>query len=262
MRRKWMKWPVAMAMAVLAVTSGCTGGRTPARTSDEAAVAATVASSEPSSVTNTPVDKMSYSYGVEIARGLKRQGVEFSPDAIGQGMKDVQRGGKLLMTDEELRTNVAAFQAQVRVKQARSRLLAAQDNKAEGDAFMADNKTKEGVVTLPSGLQYKIIKEGSGPKPTNEDVVECHYRGTLIDGTEFDSSAHSNNEGRPAVFKVSEVIPGWREALKLMPVGSRWQLFVPPSLAYGQRGTGGAVGPYTTLIFDVQLVAIQSKLDM
>jgi FKBP-type peptidyl-prolyl cis-trans isomerase len=209
-------------------------------------------------VFKTPADKMSYSYGVEVARGLKRQGIDFNPDAIAQGMKDVQAGDKLLMSDEQLRTNVAAFQSEVRTKQARARLMAGLDNRKAGEEFMAANKTKEGVVTLPSGLQYKILKAGTGPKPTIDDVVECRYRGTLIDGTEFDSSEHPDNEGGIATFKVSDVIPGWREALKMMPVGSKWQLFVPPSLAYGQRGTGRLIGPYATLIFEVELVAIKN----
>ena len=222
MRKKLMNGLTVLVVGLLVVVAGCTSGRAPAKTPDKAAVAAPAASTKPSFAFKTPTDKMSYSYGVEIARGLKRQGVEFNPDAITQGMKDVLASDKLLMSDEELRTNVSAFQVEVRAKQARAKLIAMQDNKQAGEAFMAENKTKAGMVTLPSGLQYKILKEGSGPMPTDGDVVACHYRGTLIDGTEFDSSAHPNNEGEPAEFRVSEVIPGWREALKLMPVGSKW----------------------------------------
>jgi FKBP-type peptidyl-prolyl cis-trans isomerase FklB len=130
-------------------------------------------------------------------------------------------------------------------------------NKKEGDAFLAANKTKEGVVTLPSGLQYKILKEGNGPKPTASDSVVCNYKGTLINGTEFDSSY---KRGEPATFPVTGVIKGWTEALQLMPVGSKWQLFIPPDLAYGPRGTpGGPIGPNATLIFEVELISIKDK---
>jgi FKBP-type peptidyl-prolyl cis-trans isomerase FklB len=132
----------------------------------------------------------------------------------------------------------------------------AETNKKDGDAFLAENKTKAGVVTLPSGLQYKILSEGTGPKPTAADSVVCNYKGTLLDGTEFDSSA---KHGGPATFPVSGVIKGWTEALQLMPVGSKWQLFVPSDLAYGQRGAGGGIAPNSTLIFEVELVSIKSS---
>ena len=128
------------------------------------------------------------------------------------------------------------------------------NNQKEGVAFMDENKTKEGVVTLSSGLQYKILKASSGKKPVETDTVECHYRGTLINGTEFDSSYR---RGEPAAFPVSGVIPGWTEALKLMPVGSKWQLFIPPQLAYGAQGAGRDIGPDATLIFEVELLAIK-----
>ena len=127
----------------------------------------------------------------------------------------------------------------------------------KGAVFLAENKAKEGVVTLPSGLQYKILKQGTGPKPKDTDTIQCYYRGTLIDGTEFDSSAHSNNEGFPAVVSLSSCIQGWREAIPLMPVGSKWQLFIPSDLAYGQRASGRYIGPNATLIFEVELVAIK-----
>ena len=130
-------------------------------------------------------------------------------------------------------------------------------NKQQGDAFLDANKAKEGVVTLPSGLQYKVLTEGKGPKPAAQDTVECNYKGTLIDGTEFDSTA--KHGGKPATFPVSGVIKGWTEALQLMPVGSKWQLFIPSDLAYGARGAGGVIGPGSTLIFEVELVSIQPK---
>jgi FKBP-type peptidyl-prolyl cis-trans isomerase len=257
MSKKWMNELAVLVFVLLANVAGCTTGHVPDGKSNKAAVAAPTMSTKPNFVFKTPMDKMSYSYGVETARGLKRQGVEFNLDAITQGMKDVLAGDKLLMNDEEIRTNVSAFQSEVRSKQARTKLIAAQDNKKEGESFLSENKTKQGVVALPSGLQYKILKAGNGPKPVDGDVVECYYRGTLINGTEFDSSARGDNEGGPVLFKISDVIPGWREALKLMPIGSKWQLFIPPSLAYGQRGAGGNIGPYATLIFEVELVAIK-----
>jgi FKBP-type peptidyl-prolyl cis-trans isomerase FklB len=136
--------------------------------------------------------------------------------------------------------------------------MVAQANKKEGDAFLAANKTKEGVVTLPSGLQYKILQQGTGPKPTLNDTVVCNYRGTLIDGKEFDSSY---KRGQPETFPVNKIIKGWMEALPLMPVGSKWQLFVPPDLAYGERSAGPDIGPNSTLIFEVELLSIKKPGD-
>ena len=134
--------------------------------------------------------------------------------------------------------------------------LAGEANKHEGDAFLAANKTQEGVVTLPSGLQYKVLKEGTGPKPTASDSVVCNYRGTLLNNTEFDSSY---KRGQPATIPVGGVIKGWTEALQLMPVGSKWQLFIPAELAYGPRGAGGSIGPNATLVFEIELLSIQGK---
>ena len=150
------------------------------------------------------------------------------------------------------------MQAEVNKQRQEQAQKAAAANKSEGAAFLAANKAKEGVVTLPSGLQYKILKEGTGPKPTPSDTVVCNYRGTLINGTEFDSSA---KHGEAAKFGVGQVIKGWTEALQLMPVGSKWQLFVPSSLAYGERGAGGDIGPDATLIFDVELLSIEKAKD-
>jgi len=138
-------------------------------------------------------------------------------------------------------------------KQRQAAGLAGEENRKAGEAFLAGNKAKDGVVTLPSGLQYKVLKAGDGRKPSDADMVECRYRGTLIDGTEFD---RSDPAGQPATFKVAGVIPGWREALKLMPVGSKWQLFIPPQLAYGAIGSG-PIGPNATLIFELELLAVK-----
>jgi FKBP-type peptidyl-prolyl cis-trans isomerase FklB len=151
---------------------------------------------------------------------------------------------------------MTALQPDVRKKQEDKMQLAGGANKQAGDAFLAANKSKESVVTLPSGLQYKILTEGTGPKPTASDSVVCNYRGTLIDGKEFDSSYQ---RGQPATFPVGQVIKGWTEALQLMPVGSKWQLFIPSELAYGSRGAGADIGPNSTLIFEVELISIKDK---
>ena len=193
---------------------------------------------------------------MSMGKNLHRDSIEIDPNIMLQGMKDAMGGGKTLLTDEEAQAAIAQLQNDLRKKQEAKTQAAEETNQKAGDAFLAANKTKEGVVTLPSGLQYKILKAGTGPKPTASDSVVCNYRGTLIDGTEFDSSYKS---GQPATFPVSGVIKGWTEALQLMPVGSKWQLFVPPALAYGARGAGSDIGPDSTLVFEVELLSIQPK---
>jgi FKBP-type peptidyl-prolyl cis-trans isomerase FklB len=205
-------------------------------------------------VLKTDQDKVSYGIGVDVGRNFKRQGIEVDLDLLLKGMKDGLSEEKLLIPEGELRKIMNTFQSELRQKQVQAMRIAAVENKKIGDAFLAENKTKPGVVTLPSGLQYKILTAGNGKTPTDADMVVCSYRGTLIDGTEFDSS----DPGQPATFKVSGgVIPGWTEALKLMPVGSKWQLFIPPNLAYGARGAGRDIGPNATLIFELELVAVK-----
>jgi FKBP-type peptidyl-prolyl cis-trans isomerase len=201
----------------------------------------------------TDKDKVNYAVGVNIINSIKQQGVEIDLDLVMQGMKDASSGGKLLLGDEDLRKAIEQYQVAVRQKRAQVTAKAAEDNKKAGEAFLAENKKKEGVVTLPSGLQYKVLKTSEGKKPTEADTVECQYRGTFIDGSEFDSSVRT---GTPATVKVTAVLPGWREALKLMPTGSKWQLFVPSQLAYGERGSG-RIGPNATLIFEVELISIK-----
>jgi FKBP-type peptidyl-prolyl cis-trans isomerase FklB len=170
-------------------------------------------------------------------------------------MQDALSGSKMLMTEDEAKSAWMAFQVSMRKKQEAQVQQQAEANKKEGETFLAENKAKEGVITLPSGLQYKILTPGTGPKPTANDQVVCNYKGALINGTEFDSSA---KHGGPATFPVTGVIKGWTEALQLMPVGSKWELFVPSDLAYGPRGAGGGIGPNSTLIFEVELVSIQA----
>jgi FKBP-type peptidyl-prolyl cis-trans isomerase len=210
----------------------------------------------------TAKQKRSYAIGADIGKKvggqLKSQNVELDPAMVARGMRDAISGAKPAMTDEEIRATLAELRTQLQQKQAAVAHEAGAKNRQEGEAFLAANKGKEGVVTLPSGLQYKILKAGDGKKPLATDTVQCNYRGTLIDGTEFDSSA---KHGGPAAFQVGGVIKGWTEALQLMPVGSKWQLFIPSDLAYGDRGAGGSIGPGSTLIFDVELVSIQEKAE-
>ena len=212
---------------------------------------------EPSTLT-TEKEKLSYALGVSVGNQLRAQSVDLDVDVYARGLKDALSGGKILLTDAELREIVTAFQNELRSKQMalqnQKNQELAEKNKTEGEAFLAQNKSAEGVVTLPSGLQYKILKEGAGEKPKPTDTVVCHYRGTLIDGTEFDSSIKRNE---PATFAVGGVIKGWTEALQLMPVGSKWQLFVPSSLGYGERGAGRQIGPNAVLIFEVELISIK-----
>jgi len=209
----------------------------------------------PATALTTDRDKESYALGMNIARGLKGQSVDVDPAVLTRAIKDVLTGAKPLLTDDEAMEALKKLQVEVRQKQETERKELADKNQREGQEFLAANKTKDGVVTLPSGLQYKILTQGNGPKPAPNDTVVCQYRGTLIDGTEFDSSY---KRGQPATFPVNRVIKGWTEALELMPVGSKWQLFVPPDLAYGDRGAGNLIGPNATLIFEVEVLSIQA----
>jgi len=206
------------------------------------------------SILQTQKDKISYSIGVSVGNNFRQKGIEADPDILVKGLKDALSGGKLLMTEDDVRITLDAYQKETMRKLARVREAAAEKNKKEGEIFLAENKKKAGIVTLPSGLQYKIIKATEGRKPLETDTVECHYRGTLINGKEFDSSF---KVGKPAILKVQGVIRGWTEALKLMSMGSKWQLFIPSRLAYGEQGAGMLIEPNATLIFDLELVAIK-----
>jgi FKBP-type peptidyl-prolyl cis-trans isomerase FklB len=212
----------------------------------------------------TKKQKASYALGMKIGGDLKRQGVGASVDSAltARGLKDALAGSKALLTEEEEKAALMQLQTEVRAKQqAMAQEAQAKAHEAsaparkEGEAFLAANKSKEGVVTLPSGLQYKILTAGTGPTPTASDTVNCNYRGTLIDGTEFDSSY---KRGQPISFAVTGVIKGWTEALQLMPVGSKWQLVIPADLAYGDRGAGPDIGPGATLVFEVELISIDA----
>jgi FKBP-type peptidyl-prolyl cis-trans isomerase len=237
------KWILVAALALLAIPAGAQNSSAP--------TTQTPSTQAPT----TQKDKVSYGIGVGVARTLKNQGIDVNTDLLMKGLRDALSGQKLAMSDDDLNNTMSALQQEVNQRQQQARAKEADDNKKAGDAFLADNGKKDGVVTLPSGLQYKIVKTTDGQKPTDADTVTCNYRGTLIDGTEFDKS----EAGKPATFQVGMVIPGFKEALKLMPVGSTWQFFIPADLAYAERGAGNVIGPNTTLIFEVELLSIKDK---
>ena len=203
----------------------------------------------------TEQDKLSYAYGQNIGKSLKRQGAQISPDIFVQAIQDAI-AGKSEMKDKAMANTIFAFQKKQLEKRKTEKTAAAKANAEKGAAFLAENAKKEGVKTLKSGLQYKVIKAGTGKTPTADDTVETHYKGTLIDGTEFDSSY---KRGKPATFPVKGVIKGWTEALQLMQEGAKWQLFIPADLAYGKRGSPPRIGPDATLIFDIELLSIKNK---
>ncbi len=231
--------------------------KAPAKTgSTAAAVKAPAAKSPDAMELKTEKDKLSYAIGVNVGRSLQKDAVEVEANIVTQGLKDALAGGKTLITEDEAKALITALQTDLHKKQDQAMQAAGEANKKQGEAFLAANKAKDGVVTLPSGLQYKVLTEGKGPKPTPSDTVVCNYKGTLIDGTEFDSSY---KRGQPATFPVGQVIKGWTEALQLMPVGSKWELFIPSEMAYGPRGPTPAIGANSTLIFEVELLSIQAK---
>jgi len=263
-----MRKPLIMAVAALSVgiilSSSVQAQQTPATGAPATPAAKTtpatpakpaIKAAAPTTLT-TDKEKDSYAVGLNMGRGLKRQPVQLDTASLLRGLKDSLDGNKPLLTDDEVDAALKQLQAEVQKQQDAETAKAGEANMKEGEAFLAANKTKDGVVTLPSGLQYKIVTAGTGAKPTAKDTVVCNYRGTFINGTEFDSSY---KRGQPASFPVGGVIKGWTEALQLMPVGSKWQLFVPPDLAYGERGAGGTIGPNQTLVFDVELISIKGQ---
>ncbi len=205
-------------------------------------------------VLNSDIDKLSYSIGSDLGKNFKRQGIDIIPSIMAKGIQDGMSGGALLLTEEQMKDVLSKFQKDLIAKRTADFNKKAEENKAKGDAFLGENKGKTGVVALPDGLQYKIIKAGAGPKPTKDDTVTVEYTGRLINGEVFDSTDKS---GKPATFKLSQVIPGWTEALQLMPEGSTWEIYVPANLAYGSRSVGGPIGPNETLIFNIHLVSVK-----
>jgi len=204
----------------------------------------------------TQKEKLSYAIGMEMGKGVKIQGIDVDPSVVAMGLKDALTDAKPQMSEEDLKQVITGLQQEMRQKQMQAQEAAASENKTKGDAYLEANKKKEGVVVLPDGLQYKILTAGVGKKPVETDTVLCNYKGTFIDGTEFDSSTQA---GKPVPFEVKNVIPGFKEVLQLMPVGSKWQVVVPSNLAYGERGAGGVIGPNATLIFDIEVVSIEAN---
>ena len=202
----------------------------------------------------TNKDKISYGIGVDTFKNFKQQGLDVDLETVIMGMRHAASGGKLLLNEAESSRILAEYNRELKARQGQLKQVAAVDNKKSGAAFLSANKLKKGVETTSSGLQYKILKAGNGKKPTENDGVTCRYRGTLLDGTEFDSS---ESLGYPVTFNVKDsVIAGWSEALKLMPAGSKWQIYVPSHLAYGEKGAGRIIGPNATLIYDIELLAV------
>lgn len=247
--KRFLATQPAKPNAQQASTSGTQ--QTPASSAQQAAPPATG-----SLFLGTDKDKVSYAVGMNIGKSLKRDGVDVDSTILLRAMQDEMAGDRVLMTDQEAQATLTQLQADMRKAQEVKQQQFAEANKKEGDEFLATNKTKEGVVTLPDGLQYKILQEGTGPRPTVNDAVTVNYRGTLLSGIEFDSSF---KRGQPATFNVGGIIKGWTEALQLMPVGSKWQLFIPGDLAYGPRQAGPTIGPNSTLVFEVELLSIQPK---
>lgn len=202
----------------------------------------------------TQKEKISYIIGTDIGKNLKKQSIDVNPELLFKGIKDAFAGDKFLLTDQEIQEVMGAFQQEMIAKQSEKMNKVAAANKKEGEAFLDANKKKDSVITLPSGLQYKVVVEGTGKTPTVKDTVTTHYRGMLIDGTEFDNSY---KRGEPATFPVTGVIAGWTEALQLMKAGSKWKLYIPSNLAYGDRGAGQLIGPGATLIFDIELISVK-----
>ena len=202
----------------------------------------------------TQKDKVSYVIGRQIGANLKNQAIDINPDVMAVGVNEIFSGKPSSLTDAEAQEVMKNFQQDVAAKQAEKRKLEADKNKKAGDDFLAKNKKAKGVKVLPSGLQYKVMVSGKGEKPSAADTVTVNYKGTLINGKEFDSSY---KRGTPATFPVNGVIKGWTEALQLMKTGSKWELYIPSDLAYGERGAGADIGPNETLVFTVELISIQ-----
>jgi FKBP-type peptidyl-prolyl cis-trans isomerase len=220
---------------------------------------ATAPKQQVTSTLNDENSKRNYAVGVSIGDSLKKQrSIDLDQDLLLRGLKDSLSGSKLLLTEDEVRATLTNIENELRARQFLAAKELAEKNKKDGEEFLAANKGKEGVVTLTSGLQYKILKAGDGKKPGMDEQVVCHYRATFIDGTEFDNS---HNRNQPATVPLRKAIKGWSEALQLMPAGSKWQLFIPPQLAYGQKGSGGTIGPNSTVIFEVELISVQPAPD-
>jgi len=242
---------MVLALSFFAVISASAAEEGASEKADTSQSADEAMSQETTSL-KTDMEKVSYVIGTQIAQSFKARGIEIVLEPLISGIKDALAGKELALSPEESKKVMMVFQQRLMAKQAAERAQQAANNLAEGQAFLEANKTKEGVKVLPSGLQYKVINEGTGETPTLQDKVRTHYRGTLIDGTEFDNSYKRN---KPTEFSVTGVIKGWTEALQLMKVGSKWQLYIPAELAYGEKPIS-SIPPNSTLIFEIELLDI------
>jgi FKBP-type peptidyl-prolyl cis-trans isomerase len=252
---------LTMAVGILFLTASLCGAEETSTTTQAQAPAATTqaqqAAPKPEVQQESPFktlkERVSYAIGMAMARNMKAQGIDLDADIFAKAFKDTVSGTEPAMTDQEAQAAMTAFQAEMVAKKQEEMKKLGEENKKKGEAFLAENKKKEGVKVTASGLQYKVIKEGDGKKPGAKDTVKVNYKGTLLDGTEFDSS-YKRNE--PATFPVSGVIPGWTEALQLMKTGSKYEVVIPSNLAYGEAGAGGVIPPNATLVFEVELLSI------
>lgn len=202
----------------------------------------------------TDAEKLSYTIGVDLGKNLKKQDINISPSAMTKGLQDGMSDGPYVLTEQQMKEVLVSFQKKLLDKQTEVFNKRAAENKLKGEAFLKENQTKPGVVTLPNGLQYKIITKGEGVKPQATDIVTVDYTGKLINGEIFDSTSKT---GKPAMFQVSQVIPGWTQILQMMPTGSTWEVYIPANLAYGSRSVGGPIGPNETLIFNIHLLSVK-----
>jgi FKBP-type peptidyl-prolyl cis-trans isomerase FklB len=217
------------------------------------AAASASLSAEESVALTTEKARTSYAIGLQTAKNLKKDGVDIDMATIIQGLKDGFAGERQLLSDKETKQLMQALMNDARQKMVANKREASVKNRLKGEEFLVANKTKDGVMELPSGVQYRVLRAGSGPKPTDGDTVLCNYRGTLLDGSEFDAT----QPNRPAPLKLSQMIPGFRDALKSMQPGAKWQVYIPSAQGYGERGVGGDIGPNETLVFDIELLEIK-----
>ena len=254
----------ALALAAL-ISNSVFAAETPnsvkSTTPTASTTTATTMATTPTTGSNTAstlseLDKVSYSIGVQMGSDFKQQDIQVNPTIFLQGVTDAQKSGPSMMTEEEVRNTLVNFQKTMLQKQQENQLKLSAKNLEEGNKYLEENKKKPGVTTLPSGLQYRVVQAGTGPKPSANDTVTTQYSGKFIDGKEFDSSY---SRGEPAQFQVNAVIPGWTEALQLMQPGAKWEVVVPAKLGYGENGVGRIIGPNSTLVFDIELLSINSK---
>lgn len=257
MGRIMKKYLLLFTLASLVALQGC-NQKTPAAAGDEATTNAPAADAAPAADLATSDQRLSYGIAFGLGQRMIADGVPLDTGAFTAGLSDALAGSEPRLTEEEIATEMQAYQEKAAAEMAATQAEAGAANAASSAAFLAANATQEGVVVTDSGLQYEIITEGTGPMPGPDDQVEVHYRGTLVDGTVFDSSI---DRGETVTFGVSQVIPGWTEALQLMPTGSKWLLAIPSDLAYGAGGAGQVIGPDSALIFEVELIAIPDQAD-